>query len=309
MTSVLESLDIDFEPSSHETEGEEVADIENTEASNAGDELVKSLQESLIENKRLQSQIVELQEKLSVSYTKEISQERDITKLKLAVKKLSESVNKGNAMSHQLQTMKAQLEDKVRETGRQAKLIERYKMRLDEAMTVHENMESTLGKQNDQVNELRGKVRSLNENVSRTNASHQKELSKKDFEISSLREELEIKSSQYSKKLKSCNSLVERYKTASKDATNRYIGLKATTLGITPNEIKNRLNENFTLDDVDEVCESLRNYKRNVSRLPFSLHEGVKSASRVVVKEDESAHVSANPDDVIDQSLFNLLNT
>ena len=309
MTSVLESLDIDLETSTHETEGEEVAGTETSEASDAGDELVKSLQESLIENKRLQSQIVELQEKLSVSYTKEIGLERDITKLKLAVKKLSESANKKDAMSHQLQTMKAQLEDKVRENGRKTKLIERYKMRLDEAMTTVQKMEGSLGQHSGQVKELRGKVQSLNESVNRANVAYQKELSKKDSEISSLREELDIKSSQYSKRVKSCNSLVEKYKSASKDAVNRYIGLKATTLGITPNEIKNRLNENFSLDDVDEVCESLRNYKRNVSRLPFSLHEGVKSASRVVVKEDESAHVSANPDDVIDQSLFNLLNT
>jgi hypothetical protein len=34
----------------------------------------------------------------------------------------------------------------------------------------------------------------------------------------------------------------------------------------------------------------------------------MSAGSRVVVKEDESAHTSANPDDVIDQSLFNLIN-
>ena len=110
MTDVLESLDIDYDKSSTETEVEEDATNETSKAGDAGDELVKSLQESLIENKRLQSQIVELQEKLSVSYTKEVSQERDITKLKLAVKKLSESANKENAMSAQVQTLKAQLE-------------------------------------------------------------------------------------------------------------------------------------------------------------------------------------------------------
>jgi ABC-type transporter Mla subunit MlaD len=256
----------------------------------------------------LQSQIVELQEKLSVSYTKEIAQERDITKLKLAVKKLSESANKGNAMSQQLQSLRTQLEEKVRENGRQAKLIERYKSRLNESLMNTQTMESTLGSQKDRVNELSGQVKSLNESVTRTNREHQKELSKKDSEISSLREELDIKSTQYSKKLKSCNAMVEKYRKTANDAVSTYISMRATTLGVTANEIKNRLSENFTFDEIDEVCESLRSYKRNMSKLPFSLNESLQSNSKIVVKEDPTAHLVSNPDDVVDKSLLEMLN-
>jgi hypothetical protein len=308
MTEVLESLDIDFEKSTSETEVVENAMNENLEAGNTGDELVKNLQESLIENKRLQSQIVELQEKLSVSYTKEVAQERDITKLKLAVKKLSESANKGNAMSQQLQTLRTQLEEKVRENGRQAKVIDRYKSRLNEALSTTQTMESNLDNSKGQVQELSGKVKSLNESVARTNREHQKELSNKDSEISSLREELDIKNAQYSKKLKSCNTLIEKFKKTANEAVTRYINMRATTLGVSANEIKNRLSENFTFDEIDEVCESLRSYKRNMSKLPFNLNESLQSGSRVVVKEDQAAHLVANPDDVVDKSLLSLLN-
>ena len=308
MTDALESLNIDFEDAPSETEDEGKATNESLDAGNAGDELVKSLQESLIENKRLQSQIVELQEKLSVSYTKEIAQERDITKLKLAVKKLSESANKGNAMSQQLQSMRTQLEEKVRENGRQAKLIERYKSRLNESLATTQTMESTLGSQKERVSELSGQVKSLNESVTRTNREHQKELSKKDSEISSLREELDIKSTQYSKRLKSCNAMVEKYQKTANEAVSRYISMRATTLGVTTNEIKNRLSENFTFDEIDEVCESLRSFKRNMSKLPFSLNESLQSSSKIVVKEDPTAHLVSNPDDVVDKSLLEMLN-
>jgi myosin heavy subunit len=308
MTSVLESLNIDLENPKSENEDEGAEVIEGTEASSTGDELVKNLQESLIENKRLQNQIIELQEKLSVSYTKEISQERDINKLKLAVKKLSESANKENAMSKQLQTLRTQLEEKVRENDRQRKVLERYKFKLTEAINSSKDMESTITTKATQINELNSKVKNLNENATHTVIEHRKELSNKDSEISSLKEQLEIKNSQYTKKLKSCNALVESYKKTANEAVNRYISMRATTLGVNANEIKNRLSENFTFDEIDEICESLRSYKRNMSKLPFSLTESLPRDSRMVIKNDPAAHIAANPDDVIDNSLLNLIN-
>ena len=308
MTSVLESLDIDLGNSESEIEEEEAEVIESKEAGDAGDELVKNLQESLIENKRLQSQIVELQEKLSVSYTKEINQERDINKLKLAVKKLSESANKENALTTQLQTLRVQLEEKVRENERNRKIIERYKFRLTEALNGGKTLESNLSASKEQITELKGKVSKLNENVTRADIDHKRALSDKDSEISSLKEQMEIKNSQYSKKLKSCNALVEHHKKTANEAVTRYINMRATTLGINANEIKNKLSENFTFDEIDQVCESLRSYKRNMSKLPFSLTESLPTNSRMAIKNDQAAHFAANPDDVIDNSLLNLIN-
>lgn len=308
MTSVLESLNIDFDNPSSEKEVDGDAMNENLEAGNTGDELVKNLQESLIENKRLQSQIVELQEKLSVSYTKEISQERDINKLKLAVKKLSESANKENALSAQLQTLRTQLEEKVRENEQNRRIIERYKFRLTEALNGGKTLESNLSTSKEQISELRGKVNKLNESVTRADAEHRRELSDRDSEISSLKEQLEIKNLQYSKKLKSCNALVEHHKKTANEAVTRYINMRATTLGINANEIKNRLSENYTFDEIDQVCESLRSYKRNMSKLPFSLTESLPADSKMAIKNDQAAHFAANPDDVIDNSLLNLIN-
>ncbi len=308
MLEVLESLNIDFDKSSSENEVEENVDSPKEEAGNAGDELMESLQESLLENKRLQAQIIELQEKLSVSYTKGITQEQDISKLKLAVRKLSESKTKEAAMSSQLQTMKTQLEEKVRECISQGRIIEKYQYKLKDALTAKELVESQLDNTVGQVKELNGKVRNLNESIRSRTRTNEKELSEMSSKITSLQEELEIRDSQYSKKLKSNNAMVEKYKKIANESVVRYINAKATIIGVSANEIRNRLNENYTFDDIDEVCESLRNYKRNMSKLPFSLNETLMNTSRVSMKEGASHSIVTNPDDVVDQSLVNLVN-
>lgn len=308
MESVLEALDIDFDKSCSETEEKDDVEKKEEEAGDAGDVLLSNLQESLVENKRLQAQIIELQEKLSVSYTKEISLEQDISKLKLAVRKLSESKAKEVAMSSQLQTMKTQLEEKVQECNSQGRIIERYKTRLQETLITRKQLESQLDSANNQVKELTGKVRNLNESIRSNTCVNEKELSKMNSKITALTEELQIKDSQYAKKIKNSNALIEKYRRTTNDVISRYISAKATILGVTANEIRNRLSENFSLDDVDQVCESLRNYKRNMSKLPFSLNENLMGATKVSMREDTSKNIMINPDDIIDQSLVNLVN-
>jgi hypothetical protein len=45
-----------------------------------------------------------------------------------------------------------------------------------------------------------------------------------------------------------------------------------------------------------------------MSKLPFSLTESLPTSSKVVVKNDQAAHITANPDDVVDKSLLELIN-
>ena len=56
----------------------------------------------------------------------------------------------------------------------------------------------------------------------------------------------------------------------------------------------------------DKVCEELRSYKRNMSKLPFNVASNY--VSKVSLKESTSTSKIANPDDVVDQNLFDLLN-
>ena len=42
-------------------------------------------------------------------------------------------------------------------------------------------------------------------------------------------------------------------------------------LGVSSNEIKNRLPQSYTLNDIDMICENLQSYSVNINKLPFDL--------------------------------------
>ena len=72
------------------------------------------------------------------------------------------------------------------------------------------------------------------------------------------------------------------------------------------NEIKNKLPESYSVEDVDSVCESLQNYALNISKLPFNVE---KTKVRVKVQEsrrDPLKLVQSSDGDDIDDSLMSL---
>lgn len=307
MTETLENLKF-VEDISPETKGDiqtETVDSDVDDvADNNGTELVESLQKALDDNRQLQKTVLELQEKLSVSYTKEIKLVEENTKLKGAVKTLQESVVKVKALNTQLGTLRTQLNTQVNENQKQSQLLERYKTKLSEIGTSRKGLTEALSQKDSEVETLRQQVVTLNESVQTQNKRYATKIESLNTTITELKTDSEIKHKQYSQKLQKCNKMVESYRTVAKNAIDRYIECKATNLGITATEIKNRLRENYSFDDIDKVCESLRSYKRNISKLPFDIN----NVSRVTLKEDTTTQRFTNPDDVVDQKLFDLLN-
>lgn len=306
MTETLENLKF-FEDNSSETQGEqEIIETETDEdAGNTGAELVESLQEALKDNQDLQKQVLSLQEKLSVSYTKEIKLSEELTKLRHAVKHLRESVGKVGALDTQLKTMKVQLDEQLRKNQQQTKLLESYKTRLSDIGLKKKQLYENISSKDNEILQLKDNINSLHEDARQANRGHKIKLESLLTQISELKTDSEIKNKQYSQKLQKCNKLVESYRSIAKEALDRYISSKASALGINTNEIKNKLKENYSFDDIDNVCETLRSYKRNISKLPFNLIDNI---DRVTLKENVSTSKFANPDDVVDQDLFNLLN-
>lgn len=304
MTSTLEELKIDYKENSSEIKEEKIVDTEKEVADNDGIDLVSELQEALKENQNLQKQVLELQEKLSVSYTKEIKLEESNSSLKSSVKQLTESVSKAKALSSQLETMKAQLEKSVQINEHNKKLIESYKKRLSETISSKTSLTESVSNKDSQISKLNESISHLNENMRNMKIDHRKMVESLNSEISTLKQESEIKNSQYAQKLTKCNKLVESYKKLAKNAVDKYIDSKAVNLGINANEIRNKLKENYSFDDIDLVCENLRSYKLNMSKLPFNVNKNVQG---VTLKEDTSTQKFINPDDVIDKSLFNII--
>ena len=112
------------------------------------------------------------------------------------------------------------------------------------------------------------------------------------------------------KKLTESQKTSEKYQRLAQDIADKYIAMRAKNLGVTPNEIINRLNESYTTDDIDKVCEDLRNYSIRISKLPFNVEKGVKM--RVTESQEQKIKSlgfkgnSVNEDDLVDDTLIEL---
>ena len=103
-------------------------------------------------------------------------------------------------------------------------------------------------------------------------------------------------------------TVAEQYKKFAHEIANRYIDSKALALGVSSNEIKNRLNESYTLDDVDKVCEELQELSLNASKLPFFVDR--PDSMRARLREDRSRdplrYMDSQYDDSVDDYLLDL---
>jgi len=110
--------------------------------------------------------------------------------------------------------------------------------------------------------------------------------------------------------LTKATKLKEGYKKLANNAINKFIELKAETLGVTSKDIKRKLGESYTIEDVEAVCEDLKAYQLNVSKLPFNVDKNV-SIKGVKVNEANANKASGNKafdDDSIDDVLFKIAN-
>ena len=96
-------------------------------------------------------------------------------------------------------------------------------------------------------------------------------------------------------KISQANTLTEKYKSIAKTAVDRYISLQAKRLGVGVEEIRNRLNENYSFNDIDSVCETLQNYKLTVNSLPFNVTSN--KPVKMTIKESKETIVPVNNDD------------
>ena len=122
MKNKLDELEIDYSP-------EKVDNInevkEDTKADNDGVELVRELQEALKKNRELESKLTSLQEKLSVSYTKEADLRDDVSKYKSAIKTLTESSKKTQILENKISTLSAEVSSRDETIKKQQETINR----------------------------------------------------------------------------------------------------------------------------------------------------------------------------------------
>lgn len=309
MQETLENLRIDYTPTKVDNKEESKSESLNEDLEEAaisdGVDSESDLEEALKENRALRNKISELQEKLSVCYAKEIKNGEEINRLKSCVISITEnnrtlkaSASKNDSLQEQVKKQRQIIEQqKVQLSG----LTERQRTQFSKQRSLNESLST----EREKVQELEKVNSQLKEDLTTTKKEaliRQGELKES---IEDLKKDAQLKKAEYDRKIERANSIVEKYQKIARTAINKYIESKAVMLGVTSNEIKQKLPENYSFDDIDSVCESLQKYKVNISRLPLDINS-VKPKMRVTESKEPLMPVSA--DDEVDSSLLRLAN-
>lgn len=271
------------EESVDDIDKEGVQDTEPEVEDNESDELLEQVQKLLKENCDLKEKVKNLQTEKAVSGTK--------------VNKLNEELNTFKSVA--ASAGKKALEMKNLET-KNSNLIKENTSLKEELSKVTKKTEL----QDTRISKLVESKEDLTTKLSSVETENKK-----------LKESLEAVKTNSNKKLteaketvNKAKKLIEKYKGLAHDTANRYIERRALALGINKNEILNRLNESYSLDDVDNVCEDLKDYSLNISRLPFAFDK--PGNARVRIREDHSKDplkdIDSEYDDTVDDYLLDL---
>lgn len=280
---------------------------------NGTTQIINSLTEALKDKANLENTIKELQEQLAVRDSKvnklqeELDKYKDTTSRLTSIATKSKNLSKDNSqLQEQLDLCKKEIEELK---SKNSKLIEQKRENISTKKTLNESIakqsldNKKLNEQLEQTSKQLDNQKKLYEakinSIKNDNDAIQKELNDK---IESLRESVTKKS-----------KLVEGYKKLANDTVDKYIQFRALMLGVSKNEIKNRLPESYNLRDIDVVCEKLQDYSLNISKLPFDLRESKNNSLRVKIKSQEDdllSNLTPNKKyddaDEVDESLLKL---
>lgn len=309
MTETLDNLNIEYTPEKDIDKKALKEDKQDTVAANdIGASVVKDLQESLLKQNKLEVQLTQLQEKLSVCYAKEAKYEADLVKYKNAVRTLSESAKNAKALqtkvdllTERLNTMTAN--DKTQEVIRVNKLNEFLQNSKDGLVNRNKILKEKLDNANDELEKCKEENKQLRESINSL-AKKNDELNE---DLSTATKDIKVKTTSYSNKLSQANSIIESYKSKFSEAIDKYIECKADMLGIESNEIRNKLSNNYTFDDIDTICEQLSVYKLHLNQLPFNIKHS-SDIKKVKINENlsNSSSTKSTFDDIVDDSLIKL---
>ena len=260
---------------------EEVDDEDSGAADDDGDvEVIESLKEMVRQKEAMETELSNLRKARSVGDAKEQELQEKLARYGTALKK-------ARAEAAQV----PELLSKVSE--------------LSEHLThANRNIEKLTEQVNDNARQLKesvdakeAKVTSLTEQVT-TLTKRSKTLEAK----------LEGQTKLYTEKLEERTRLAKSYKARFIETLNRYVESKASMLGVQPSEITSRLNENYTLADVDAVCDQILESTVSFSRLPFGGRTKTSARISESVSKSAIANTRIDPDAgyEIDDSLLEL---
>lgn len=274
----------------NENESEEVNDVEESK-------LVESLRDALRSKAELEVQLQKLQEDKAVSDTKVLKLEEELNRFKKASVRLSNVAVSNKSLKEENQSLKEQLQEKE-------KLVE---SKLEEIKTKEETIksqEATINRKDsrikkmmesfDKISESKKEQTSLNESLNKQKNSYEKQIKTLNERLETIKTDSQEQIKDYSRKLEKNSKLVEKYKNYLNESVEKYIEVKSQLCGVQPQEVKNKLDESYTFEDIDRICEDLQRYNLRMSKLPFNLNKDTKVR---VTESKQSRYVKPNPED------------
>ncbi len=258
--------EIEDEETSEETFEEAEDDAEPAD-DNGDDEVVESLKEMIRKKEALEAEVNDLRKAKAVGDAKEQELQEKLTRYRKAFKQTSAEA----AKVHELQSKVNGLTEQLTQSKN---TIKRLTEKVNNARQLKESIEAN------KSNEKR-----LNESVNRLTEANK-----------TLEAKLEGQTKQYVKKLQERTDLAKTYKARFLETLNKYVESKASMLSVRPSEITSRLNENYTLADVDAVCDQILESAIPFSRLPF----GGRTKTSARISESVSRQSKYEEDDLSD---------
>ena len=252
------------------SEEEDVPEEEETEesADNNGEaEVFESLKEMIRQKEALEAEVSELRKARAVGDAKEQELQEKLTRYRKAFKQTSAEAAKIPELQSKIDGLNEQLTQSKTQ-------IETLTEKVNNARQLKESIEAN------KSNEKR-----LTESVNRLTEANK-----------TLEAKLEGQTKQYMQKLQERTDLAKTYKARFLETLNKYVAHRAQLLGVRPSEITSRLNESYTLADVDAVCDQILDSANPFSRLPF----GGRTKASARISESVNRQVKYEEDDLSD---------
>lgn len=228
---------------------EEVADDETEKL----EEAIKTLAETIRSKNDLESKIKSLQSEKTVSDAEVKKLTEELERYKNAFERTSVIAAKVKDSESQIKALNEQLD---------AKNVELEQVKAAQVTRLNEGLDSS----KKQIKMLSDKVESL-----------QEQLTEKD-------EQTNAQISKYRKALQEKVNIANDYKAKAEQVLTEYINYRANMLGVRPSEITNRLDENYSISDINNVCDEILT---DGARRPVF---GMNTQPRIKVTEQAQKH-------------------
>lgn len=309
MVDCLRNLHIDYTGKQSNSFDNIYENLKEESVANSKDTLMEDFQALIRENTELARTITSLQEKLSVGYSKEAQLVEKVNMCEDSIRKLSIDAKKVNALSSKISILEEQLKSYEDKVGTLTEQLDERTNKLRDLSKSYNKVKNDRKSLNDGLDTKSNQISLLKEDINKLNKGHQLTEAKLNNRIKELEESLKTKETEYSNKISNSNKMVENYKAITNKAVDKYIESLARGLGASVSEIKEKLPKNYSFNDIDEVCESYRNFKLRTNNLPFSTltESGNKNVSMTAKESKKEYIIPASVfDDSIDSSLLNM---